>query len=68
MHPSHGRTPRTTRDAAKSVQALPPGVRSLLGVLRGSRLGREDYREHLVEKYLGNHEPPRFIQGDPSAS
>jgi hypothetical protein len=66
MHQPHGRTPRTTRDAAKSVQPLPPGVRSLFGALRGTRLGVEDYREHLAEKYLGNHDPPRFIQGDSS--
>ncbi|MGB8353328.1 MAG: DUF6364 family protein [Chthoniobacteraceae bacterium] len=31
---------------------LPPITTSLLGSLRGSKKGREDYRRHLEEKYL----------------
>lgn len=31
---------------------LPPGVRSLLGALRGSQLSIEDHRRHVADKYL----------------
>jgi hypothetical protein len=31
---------------------LRPIVRSLRGLLRGARLGEEDYRRHLEDKYL----------------
>jgi hypothetical protein len=43
---------------AESTPAAPedlsPGVRSLLGALRGSQIEIDDYREHLAEKYLGS--------------
>lgn len=39
--------------AATAPDDLPPGVRSLLGALRGSQIEIDDYREHLAEKYLG---------------
>jgi hypothetical protein len=43
--------------AATAPDDLPPGVRSLLGALRGSQIEIDDYREHLAEKYLGSQEP-----------
>ncbi len=33
-------------------QALPPTVRSLKGVLKGSDLREDDYKKYLEEKYL----------------
>jgi hypothetical protein len=36
----------------KPAGALPPITTLLLGSLRGSKKGREDYRRHLEEKYL----------------
>lgn len=40
--------------AATEADNLPPGVRSLLGALRGSQVDVGDYREHLADKYLGS--------------
>ncbi|WP_295886856.1 DUF6364 family protein [uncultured Thiohalocapsa sp.] len=40
--------------AATESDDLPPGVRSLLGALRGSHIDVDDYREHLADKYLGS--------------
>jgi len=39
--------------ASSDAAELPPGVRSLVGVLRGTQAGVDDYREHLADKYLG---------------
>jgi hypothetical protein len=66
MHKAHDRTLRTARAAANAVRALPPGVRSLLGILRDSRLDVADYREHLAEKYLTSNETPRSAPGESS--
>jgi hypothetical protein len=34
-----------------SADSLPPKTRSLLGVLAGSELDEQDYRDHLAKKY-----------------
>ena len=37
----------------KNPETPTPLVKSLSGVLKDKRLGREDYRHHLRKKYLG---------------
>ncbi|MBK1632152.1 hypothetical protein CKO31_15685 [Thiohalocapsa halophila] len=39
--------------AATAPEDLTPGVRCLLGAIRGSRIDPDDYKEHLAEKHLG---------------
>lgn len=38
--------------SSKEADKLAPTVKSLKGILKGSKLGREDYRRHLEDKYL----------------
>jgi hypothetical protein len=39
------------RPEAAGEATLPPITKRLSGILRGSRLTREDYRRHLARKY-----------------
>ena len=38
--------------SSKEADELAPTVNSLKGVLKGSKLDREDYKRHLEDKYL----------------
>lgn len=38
-------------DTTSSDEDLPPITRRLAGILKGSRLGREDYRRYLERRY-----------------
>jgi hypothetical protein len=42
---------RLTRPLAKNEEDLPPITRRLSGILKGSRLTREDYYRYLERKY-----------------
>ncbi|OIO58743.1 MAG: antitoxin [Alphaproteobacteria bacterium CG_4_10_14_0_2_um_filter_63_37] len=35
-------------------EALPPRIRSLKGLILGSQITEEDYREHQIQKHLGS--------------
>ncbi len=39
-------------DSSQSKNDLPPVVRSLKGILKGSEIEKIDYKKHLEEKYL----------------
>jgi hypothetical protein len=38
-------------DSQAGEEALPPVTRRLAGVLKGARIGREDYRKYLERRY-----------------
>lgn len=38
--------------SSNEAEELAPTVKSLKGILKGSKLDREDYRRHLEDKYL----------------
>lgn len=42
---------RTLETGEKRAENLPPLTRSLYGILEGSELGEEAYREHLEKKH-----------------